>query len=317
MTNPEPFSVQPYIREIGRGKQGARSLSAEQACTLFSAVFRGELSDVQLGAVLIALRVKGESTDELLGCLQAADAVQAQASFQAHLQALNEHALRTGKPVLVIPSYNGARRKPNFTPLMAGLLAKAGFPVLVHGLDGDPTGRVTTHSIVSELDWGCAGIAQPPVFLPLSGLHPGLHRLIKIRELLGVRNVAHTLVKLWVPSGLASSVLITSYTHPEFWHLQRDVLAARGQTALILRGHEGEAVAAPYKIPRMDAVQGGSTHCVHEGETLFSEQPNPNPDISPEATAKLTLQWLQDSATIPHGFLAQLKAVETVVNAKV
>jgi len=63
----DKFSCAPFIKEIGRGKDGARGLPREQAKTLFSAILRGEVSDFELGAVLIALRVKGESHDELIG----------------------------------------------------------------------------------------------------------------------------------------------------------------------------------------------------------------------------------------------------------
>lgn len=310
------FEITPYIREIGRGKEGARSLTQVDAEKLFLAILEGQVSDLQLGAVLIALRVKGESVDELIGCMNAVEKTGPIASNPA-LQALADYSKARQKPVVVIPSYNGARRKPNFTPFMAGLLAKAGYPVLVHGLDEEITGRVTTNSIFPLMDWRAAGIEVQPVFMPLRTLHPGLERLMRIREVLGVRNVAHTLVKLLVPRSFDNSVLITSYTHPEFWELQRQVLSALGKTALVLRGHEGEAVASPYRVPRMDGVKHSSTWCLHEGETGFSEQPDPKPDISAEATARLSLEWLKDTASIPHGFQAQFKAVEQVVDAKV
>ena len=61
------FDPKPYLKELARGKNGARDMTREQARTLFSAVFAGELEDVALGALLVALRVKGESLDELAG----------------------------------------------------------------------------------------------------------------------------------------------------------------------------------------------------------------------------------------------------------
>jgi anthranilate phosphoribosyltransferase len=36
-------------------------------------------------------------------------------------------------PVVVLPSYNGARKLPVLTPLLALLLAREGLPVLMHG----------------------------------------------------------------------------------------------------------------------------------------------------------------------------------------
>ena len=53
------FDPKPYLKELARGKNGARDMTREQARTLFSAVFAGELEDVALGALLVALRVKG------------------------------------------------------------------------------------------------------------------------------------------------------------------------------------------------------------------------------------------------------------------
>ncbi|STJ12434.1 putative glycosyl transferase [Escherichia coli] len=51
------------------------------------------------------------------------------------------------KPMpIVIPSYNGARKQANLTPLLAILLHKLGFPVVVHGVSEDPT-RVLTETI--------------------------------------------------------------------------------------------------------------------------------------------------------------------------
>ena len=51
---------------------------------------------------------------------------------------------------IVIPTYNGARKQANLTPLLAILLQKLGFPVVVHGVSEDPT-RVLTETILELL----------------------------------------------------------------------------------------------------------------------------------------------------------------------
>ncbi|HWI78597.1 MAG TPA: DNA-binding protein YbiB, partial [Ramlibacter sp.] len=38
------MSIAPYLKEIGRGKQGARSLDRERACDLFGQVLDGSVS---------------------------------------------------------------------------------------------------------------------------------------------------------------------------------------------------------------------------------------------------------------------------------
>jgi anthranilate phosphoribosyltransferase len=58
------FQCAPYIKEIGRGKEGARGLSTADAQLVWSAVLDGAVSDVELGALLIAYRIKGESAAE-------------------------------------------------------------------------------------------------------------------------------------------------------------------------------------------------------------------------------------------------------------
>lgn len=324
MTKPvhtEPFSCAPFIKEIGRGKDGARGLSREQAKALYGAILRGEVSEFELGAVLIALRVKGESHDELIGFLEAIAQHWPNESDSPHfytLQALNSQSIQNGKPVVVIPSYNGARRKPNFTPLLAGLLAQQGYPVLVHGLENDFTGRVTSAQVFSHLNWVDVDLAHPaPVYLPMAHIYPRIEALLQTRKILGVRSCTHTLVKLMMPSAFSNALLVTSYTHPEFWHLQRNVLSAMGHTALVLRGHEGEPVAAPYRAPRMDGVKAGSTWCIAEPESLFTEQPDPNPEIDAESTARLIEVWLNNPQEMPHGFARQLAAIEAVRHATV
>ncbi|HEX4880471.1 MAG TPA: DNA-binding protein YbiB [Limnobacter sp.] len=316
---PAAFACAPYIKEIGRGKEGARGLSTEQAQTLYAAILRGEVSDFELGAVLIALRVKGETIEELVGFLKAiaqewpAHALDVQA--EAQLRELEAQSQASGKPVVVIPSYNGARRKPNFTPLLACLLARAGYPVLVHGLQADPTGRVTSAEVFAHLR--NLPLGRPPLYMPLKAINPALDLLLQTRKVLGVRSCTHTLVKLIVPSVFSNTVLVTSYTHPEFWHLQRDVLCATGQTALVLRAHEGEPVAGPYSTPRMDGVKAGKTWNIAERESVFNAQPDPQPEIDAAATARRIEQWLQAPEHMPATYLRQVQAIEAVVNAAV
>src|SRR5450830_1856068 len=133
------FPAAAFIKEIGRGKKGARSMSRDDARALYGAMLDGRVSDLELGGILLAMRIKGESVEEIAGFLDAAEA-----SFAPLPAPPGEFA-----PVL-IPSYNGARKMANLTPLLALLLARAGAPVLVHGVSSDP-GRVTTAEVLAEL----------------------------------------------------------------------------------------------------------------------------------------------------------------------
>jgi hypothetical protein len=78
------------------------------AAALWSDARRHLVADLELGAIAIALRMKTESVDEMVGFLAAAN---------ERLPTLQRPSSRA-RPV-VIPSYNGARRGANLTPLLA------------------------------------------------------------------------------------------------------------------------------------------------------------------------------------------------------
>jgi anthranilate phosphoribosyltransferase len=60
-----------YIKEIGRGKDGARALSREQAADLFGQVLDGAVTELEIGAFCLAMRIKGETAQEMAGFLDA------------------------------------------------------------------------------------------------------------------------------------------------------------------------------------------------------------------------------------------------------
>jgi len=236
--NPEAVSL---LRTIGRGANGSRSLSPEQAHILMGWLLRRELSDAQIGGLLLALRMKGESADELEGFTRAVK------------DSLPPMEVRTGRPVVVIPSANGSRRLPNQVPLLAALLQEQGIPVLVIDAPSTEQGRLPTAPLWQALGMRVAfsveqaqhGLEQnDAVLLSLSTLSPALDRLLQWRNVLGVRNGGHSVVKMLNPLQ-SPSLLVTAYTHPEYAQLMQDVLLALRQPALLLRGCEGEAVAHP------------------------------------------------------------------------
>ena len=112
------MSIAAYIKEIGRGKDGARPLTADQAHDLLDKVFSGQVTDLEIGAFCLAMRIKGETAQEMAGFLDATH------------QRLHSLPASTGRPTIVIPSYNGARKLPVLTPLLALLLAREGLAVL-------------------------------------------------------------------------------------------------------------------------------------------------------------------------------------------
>ena len=245
------MGIAKYIKVIGRGSQGARSLDIAQAHDLMSQVLDGQVTDLEVGAFALAMRIKGETVDELLGFLQATQA-----------RCL---AIHSDQPVVVIPSYNGARRLPNLTPLLAMRLAQEGARVLVHGPRHDPT-RVTSAEIFQALGLpAAANVAnihehwqrREPAFIATDTLSPSLQKLLDVRWVVGLRNSGHTVAKLLQPISGAPALRLASHTHPEFGKLLAELAERSAADLMLLRGTEGEAVADPRRCPKIDQWLGG------------------------------------------------------------
>ena len=245
------MSIASYIKVIGRGRDGARSLDRDQAFDLMSQVLDGRVTDLEIGAFALAMRIKGETVDELAGFLAAAEA--------------RCIAIRSERPAVVLPSYNGARRLPNLTALLAMLLAQHDVPVLVHGPVHDPA-RVTTAAIFHDLGLTCATDGDDvaaawqrgePAFIRTEALCPPLARLLAVRDVVGLRNSGHTVAKLLSACIGAPTLRIVNHTHPEYATLLTAFLAAMGVDAMLMRGTEGEPVADARRLQKMDVYLGG------------------------------------------------------------
>lgn len=275
-----------YLKEIGRGADGSRPLSQDDAQQLMSAMLDGGVPDLEMGAILLAMRVKGESLDELLGFYQALDA------RVYHLTAPSGGP----RPVL-IPTYNGARRQPNLTPLIALWLKQFGVPVLLHG-EMEGHGRVASVQVLRELDiLPCTTLAQAQArlnndriaFVPTSIFSPGLAALLSVRNRLGVRNSAHTLVKLIDPFD-GEGLRLVSVSHPDYHKLLSAFLAATGFDALLMRGTEGEPYANPKRRPELLFYQGGEARVLFEAESGPIKTVPALPDSCDAAT---TARWIK------------------------
>jgi len=279
----DPKQLIGIIKEIGRGKNAARDLSREDARTLFTAILNDDIPPLQLGAILIALRIKGESLEELAGFLDACEA------SYAHLKA------PPCKVPLVIPAYNGARQLPNLTPLLASLVAREGKPVLVHGVPDDP-GRVTTIEIframgieparnITEAETQLA--ERNLAVITIDTLAPQLARVLKLRREIGLRSSGHTLVKMIQPF-TSKAIRLVSVTHPEYLDRMRAFFTSYGSDALLLRGAEGEAVAHPRREPVIEWLDGKTAE-------LWHATAEANPRLPESRDAAVTSTWINEA----------------------
>jgi len=253
---------------------------------LYGAMLAGEVPDLELGGILIALRIKGEGEAEMRGFYQAMQAQMMQ------LQAPENRPMP-----IVIPSYNGARRQGNLTPLLALLLVKLGFPVLVHGVSDDAT-RITSEAVFAALGITPVTTAEAAqakldqgelAFITIDHLCPPMAKQLSLRWRMGVRNSAHTLAKLATPFAERAALRLSSVSHPEYVPRVAKFFSDIDAPAILLNGTEGEVYANPQRCPAISMIQGAGA----EAEVWVERQPEVAVELPADKTAEVTARWIE------------------------
>jgi len=274
------MGISQYIKEIGRGKDGARPLGREQATDLMGQVLDGTVTDLEVGAFCLAMRIKGETPGEMAGFLDA---------VRSRMNLIPDN----GAPVVVLPSYNGARKLPLLTPLLALLLAREGLAVLIHGTPTENT-RIFVSEVLESLDIPAQAAIQSiangeVAYIPTEVLCPALKRLLDVRRVVGLRNPAHSLVKLMNPC-MGKALIVSSYTHPEYAVSMAQTFELTHTNALLLRGTEGEVVADARRVPQMEAFINGQRQLLQEGQAGTLKD---LPDLPKTTDAVSTAAYIQ------------------------
>jgi anthranilate phosphoribosyltransferase len=294
------------IKEIGRGTRGARNLDTAQAEALFGAMLDGQVPELELGAILLSLRIKGESEAEVAG-------------FAHAMQARTAHVeVPAGPRCVLLPTFNGARKQANLMPLVALLLARDGVPVLIHGRH-DFDSRESPFELLAALGLPLAlSLAdaadqlkhQHLASLPLALLNPGLDALMALRPRLGVRNSGHSVAKL-LDAAPGRSVRVVAVTHPEY--LLSMGTALQGQTAgggraLLMRASEGEAYAHLRRPAHLIGYADGAATHLHPADTQTLDWPLSDA-CEASANAALIQAMLDGREPVPPRILEQVQAL--------
>jgi len=294
------MGISQYIKVIGRGKDGARSLTREQAADLFGQVLDGTVTDLEVGGFCLAMRIKGETAEEMAGFLDAT---------HQRLRRLPDN----GPTTVVLPSYNGARKLPVLTPLLALLLARQGVPVLVHGTATEDR-RATSEAVLAALGTEAVHSVQALeagglAVVPTEVLLPGLKRLLDVRRTVGLRNPAHSLVKLMNPCE-GPALIVGSYTHPEYAVSMAQTFALTGAHALLLRGTEGEPVADARRTPQMEAFRAGQRHLLQPAQDgPLATLPELPREVDAASTAAYIRSVLQGERPVPAPIALQVEHI--------
>ena len=242
-----PFAQ--FVRILGKGKRGARSLTREEAREAMGMLLDEKVEDTQLGAFLMLLRHKEESPEELAGFTEA---------LRARLQA----------PALAVdidwPTYAGKKRHLPWFLLAAKCLADNGVRIFMHGGGAHTAGRLYTEQLLEALqiplcrNWQAAGAAldtQHLAFMPLLDWAPQLQRMIDLRNTLGLRSPIHSLARILNPLGARCG--LQSIFHPGYQAVHRDASGLLGDCAIVIKGDGGEIEVNPDSASHLSKISSG------------------------------------------------------------
>ncbi|WP_375691350.1 glycosyl transferase family protein [Pseudooceanicola sp. LIPI14-2-Ac024] len=230
-------ALAPHVRTLGRGPGRSRSLTRDEAAEAMAIMLSGRADPEAVGALLMLLRMKGETAEEIAGFAGAA---------QDSLPPL-------GAVDLDWPSYAAGRTRglPWFL-LSARLVAQAGHRVLIHGWNGADaavrSGLAAAGIPTAEGPGAVPGLLDQTgiAYLPLETLSPALFGLLGLRPVFGLRSCINTTCRMLNPARAGASV--QGVFHPSYRLLQADAAALMGWRALtVIKGGGGEFERNPAK----------------------------------------------------------------------
>jgi anthranilate phosphoribosyltransferase len=195
------MSEQLLTRSIDALASG-ESLSRDDAAAVLSEIMRGEVSEIQIAAFLIALRTKGETVEEIAGLAQA------MRSFAARVEVSRDDLLDTA-------GTGGGRRTFNVSTTAALIAAGAGCVVAKHG-NRSATGLSGSADVLEAL--GARIDLQPEAvaaciedvgfgFMFAPSHHQATRYVIPVRRELAVRTIFNFLGPLTNPAGATRQLI--------------------------------------------------------------------------------------------------------------
>jgi anthranilate phosphoribosyltransferase len=291
------------IKAVGTGPRGSRALTFEEARMATAALLDGEVSPVQAGAYLVAMRIKGETPAELAGMTQALRDAAARVAADPPSR---------GRPIVACAgAYDGMVDAPHLSLAAAVLAAAAGARVVVHcGSTLGPKRGTTPADVLAAL----GGPARPEPVESLDMLErsdvalvhagtaiPGWDELAALRDEIGLRGPLHSAEKL--VDHLGASRFVVGHTHSSYRErLQGALLLLGAERVITVRGMEGADILRTGRPSAAD-TQGPMELPESPGSLLRG-------DGDPQIAADLTRAI---AAGDEHGIAAQTAALSAGV----
>jgi anthranilate phosphoribosyltransferase len=255
---PERAHFRELIGKVGSGEHTSTGLDRQEAGVAMDLMLQGQADDAQMGAFLIAHRIRRPHPIELSGMLD---------SYRRWGPVLETPGRR---PLCFGVPYDGRSRTAPLLPLVALVLASDDLPVVLHGGDPMPVKFGVTLAELFE------SIGIPSTGLPLSKVQERLDRhglaltnqpdhfplaekLVPVRDAIGKRPPVASLELLWTPHR-GEHLLVSGFVHPptetRAWQALRDC----GETDLLtVKGLEGSTDLPTSRAGITARVRQGAT----------------------------------------------------------
>ncbi|UQZ86763.1 Anthranilate phosphoribosyltransferase [Paenibacillus konkukensis] len=262
--------MKEWINTVGAGKLGSRHLSYDEAVAAAHAIARGESTDAQTAAFLMAMRMKGEADEEMMGFIDVFR------KYSLPYRSFSD-SLNCAGP------YDGRRYFPITLPVSL-LIASVGFPQVLHGSDSLPPKLglslkelLEGLGIQVELDakqWEDIFAELHIGFMRTDSICPPFGRIRHVREQIGLRTFLNTVEKVINP--VHSQNIIIGVNHKTaMTHLIRLLPQSGFETAFIVQGIEGSEDLPIYKTSSIRKVTPWGDESNSVDPTIFGFRGDP------------------------------------------
>lgn len=201
------------LKKVGSGTHTSEHLSREESAQATRMMLEQTATPAQIGAFMIAQRIKRPSIPELAGMLDCYDEMGGRLTVPSGHSAM----------VLNAP-YDGRKRHAPVTVVTALMLATAGVPAVLHGGDRMPTKMglpLVDIWQMLDVDWQPLTLKQAQQVFDLTYVgfiyipqhFPEAHRLVPYREQIGKRPTLATVELMWSPC-IGAQHVVSSFVHP-------------------------------------------------------------------------------------------------------
>jgi anthranilate phosphoribosyltransferase len=221
------------IREAIDGLVSGSSLSMEEASTTMREIMEGEVTPAQLGAFLTALRVKGETPEEIAGMAT----IMREKSLKVHVDGTLVDTCGTG---------GDGKGSFNISTAASFVAAASGLKVAKHGnraASGSCGSADILEALGVKIDLGPEGVKRcieevGMGFMFAPTFHPAMRHAAPVRREIGIRTVFNLMGPLTNPAG--AQCQLAGVPDVSLGDKLADVLKLLGsQHSLVVHGEDG------------------------------------------------------------------------------